>query len=80
MNDWGSRPDAFTYLVRQTDVARRIWCTLRQDERTVIAGHAMLGKRFAEIGQEQGLTSRQAHDLYHNPLRRIQARLTAACP
>lgn len=78
-NDWGARPDANTRFARELDVARRAWCSLEQQEVSIIIDHAV-GKPFADIAQKNGLTARQAHDLYHNAIRRVRAQVANACP
>jgi DNA-directed RNA polymerase specialized sigma24 family protein len=67
-------------LRSQIDVARRAWCGLSGDEQQILLDRAMSSMKYSEIGTKNGLTARQAHDRYHNTLRRVQAQVRAACP
>lgn len=63
----------------ETAAARRIFCGLNQTERTILILRGMFGAKFSELAQELGLTTQQAHDVYHNTLRRVQSQLRTAC-
>jgi DNA-directed RNA polymerase specialized sigma24 family protein len=67
-------------LRSQIDVARRAWCGLSGDEQQILIDRAMSSMKYSEIGTKNGLTARQAHDRYHNTLRRVQAQVRTACP
>ena len=73
-------PDEGVRLRSQIDVARRAWCGLSGDDQQIILDRAVNSMKYVELGTKNGLTARQAHDRYHNTLRRVQAQVRAACP
>lgn len=66
-------------LPGETAAARRVFCGLSPAERTILTLRSMFGIKFSELGQQLGITSQQAHDVYHNTVRRVQSQLRAAC-
>lgn len=71
-------PDANARLNAEVDIARRAVCSLTTREQQVLYARAVDEKSFAEVGKITGMTTGQAHDTYHNALRRVQAQV--GCP
>jgi DNA-directed RNA polymerase specialized sigma24 family protein len=75
-----ARPDANARLHAEVEVTRRSLCNISDVELQVLVARGIEESSFAEVGKKLGLTTDQAHDTYHNTLRRVQAQVKTACP
>lgn len=66
-------------LPGELTAARSAYCALEPMARSALRLRAMLGAKFSDVGRELGMSAQQAHDLYHNALRRVQSQLRARC-